>query len=60
GGLPLLTDVEPGDFAGMAARLRAGCRAAVTRPVAPDHLIARVRRLPGARRASSMSTLAPA
>ncbi len=48
-GVPLVTDVDPGDFAGMAARVRAGCRVAVSRPVAPGTLIARVRRLPGAR-----------
>jgi hypothetical protein len=49
-GVPLLTDVEAGDFAGMAARVRAGCKAAVTRPISPDTLVARVRRLPTARR----------
>ena len=51
-GVPLLTDVDAGDFAGMAARVRAGCRAAVTRPVAPDTLIARLRRLPPPRAAA--------
>ena len=47
-GLPLYTDVDAGDFAGIAARVRAGCRAAVTRPVSPAALVARIQRVPSA------------
>ena len=54
-GVPLLTDVDAGDFAGMAARVRAGCKAAVMRPVSPDALVARVRRLPTGRRAAALA-----
>lgn len=58
GGLPVVTDVDAGDFAGMAARVRAGCRAAVARPVSPDTLVARLRRLRSGR--PSASTAPPA
>lgn len=45
GPLPVITDVAPGDFAGMAARVRAGCRDALPRPVRADALARKLRRL---------------
>ncbi len=45
GPLPVITDVAPGDFAGMAARVRAGCRDALPRPVQADALARKLRRL---------------
>ena len=49
GPLPVVTDVDGGDFDGLAARVRAGCRDAVPRPARADVLARKLRRLvPGA------------
>ena len=48
GRLPVITDVAAGDFDGVAARVRAGCRDALPRPVAADAVARKLRRL-GAR-----------
>lgn len=45
GSLPVITDVAAGDFDGVAARVRAGCRDALPRPVAADALARKLRRL---------------
>jgi serine/threonine protein kinase len=56
GGRPVIADVEPGDFAALAARVRAGCRDAVTRPVRPSELARKVRRAWLATRAKAEPT----
>ncbi|MBP6845624.1 MAG: serine/threonine protein kinase [Kofleriaceae bacterium] len=45
GPVPVITDVAPGDFDGVAARVRAGCRDALPRPVRADALARKLRRL---------------
>ncbi len=59
-GLPLFTDVEATDFAGIAARVRVGCRAAVARPVSPASLIARLRRVTRVRATDAALSPTPA
>ncbi|MEZ4402024.1 MAG: serine/threonine-protein kinase [Kofleriaceae bacterium] len=49
GTVPVLTDVPPGDFDGMAARVRVGCRDAIPRPVRADVLARKLRRIAGSR-----------
>ena len=45
GPIPVITDVAPGDFDGVAARVRVGCRDALPRPVRADALARKLRRL---------------
>ncbi|MBK9031657.1 MAG: serine/threonine protein kinase [Myxococcales bacterium] len=52
-GVPVVTDVPAGDFDGVAARVRVGCRDALPRPVRAEQLARKLRRLAGHRRPSS-------
>jgi|GEM_PF-3448784 len=43
--LPVVTDVEPGDFEGLTARVRAGVRDVIARPARAEVLTRKLRRI---------------